>query len=444
MTENTNNVAGNPAETGRTPGVPDRHFPEDEKNPSQRSSERIAELIEKNPKFVEFLSLHSDWDGLIDEKNIKEIEKRKETFDGLPELRKSLIGLAKKLEKESGIKFAETEVEGIEKYILEQAIDNPQEIDKLLKKSRDFSALPEEISKLEAELENEKPKDEIVKRQTELNEQREKLNNEKTPPGLKRVWHYVRAFIEQVDNKVLVAQKEEELKNPNLTNEQKQAIKQEIIKATEYQRKIKGPAAEELKALEEEFEKNSQTIKTIDGKVVSLKEKIASFQKLRSDLFEGVAPLSDLVKLISTKVAQKFENINAGTLNDLLKIQGEYGDLKEKGLGKYSAIDPLAEVNRDDFVEKLDKSFDTLLKKKISDAIVNSPTASYFKDIEKSFREYIQLAGLGSKDTENIRVFIQETLEENIDKITGTTEQEKNIKKINLQGLILKVKSKII
>ena len=385
-----------------------------------------------NAKFLSFLSKGVDSSDLV-MTDIEAISAKFERF----EKKEALLGKYKEIfggkvksetagENRVGITLSEADFASVNEYFEEIALNNPEKFSKIEKTLGDFEALPGIIKTLEDAIKERGTPETLGVNREELVKEKYVVDLTGQNVGMKRI----QRFFDNVFKK----------KSPEY---KKQAIAKEAFEKKYGWEKLTSDGVEGIsKDLGDKIAGIDQTISDVKVLEGSLKHAQESFAKLRGELFEGMKGFSEVIKVISRKLAEQVGQLRARETIDGQEMAG-------KRLGEIKKVNETGEIlagaMNEDVVSgtgnKIDEKIEELVLNNVSAAVenLNLGNGAYSK-LEKSLNSIISKETLGSKNKEETKIFIVGTLEGVMNDILDPNKEEDKQKKLMLQHIISTIK----
>ncbi len=400
--------------------------------------------------FAEFLATHPDAKG-FDMGNEGDVQKRFETFEvkGLvaKELRELYSG---HIENEMGIKLDTQDQSSIDKHIEKMAIENPDSVLEMREKLETFKKMPEELNKLEAELAQLGKVDELTTKIGALQKDKANLEIAKDTIGfigntkltIKTLTFYAKAtpMLLELLPKVKFSDAYAEDVSKRAGEISKQWDARDAVK-NKFGKLKKERAGEILVDVDNQLLLTEQTLSKVQDvqKLKSLAEDV--FLDLRKELLGGVSDVAELTVAIQKKVnAQFLAMTRTGTIKSFDQMQERFESLRSVADTTETGVDPLGAIDLSELQKRVDAALEKAASEEIMQTVLraNMGTNALMK-LEKALEPFLTREKIGSKEGDEAREFISETLEEVAANLGATTEDK--AKKLMIARILIKMKS---
>lgn len=385
-----------------------------------------------NAKFLNFLSKGADSNDLV-MTDIEAISAKFERF----EKKEALLGKYKEIfggkvksetagENRVGITLSEADFASVNEYFEDIALNNPEKFSKIEKTLGDFEKWPSVIKQLEDQI-KEKGNSEVLKAQKEgLVEEKYVVDLTRENVGMKRIHRFF-------DN--VFKRKSPEYK--------KQATAKDAFEEKYTWKKLTSDGVEGIsKELGDKIAATEVMIRTVLNFEEALELANTRFGEIRIELFEEMKGFSEVIKIISLKLAEQ-----VGQLRTKETVDGQ--EMAGKRLGEIKKVNEngeiLAGAMNEDVIpgtgNKIDEKIEELVLGNVSAAVksLSLGNGAYSK-LEKSLNSIISKETLGSKNKEETKTFIVETLEGVMNDILDPSKEEDKQKRLMLQHIISTIK----
>lgn len=388
--------------------------------------------------FAEFLAKHSDAES-FDMGDEEGLEKRFKTFEIVQAVDKDIQNLYKnEIEKEFGIKLDNNDRKAINESLYDKALNNPEELKGIQDKIKLFKELPLQIKETEerlAALGNIDELDEkIVLKTQESNTIALAKENSGFFGNIKITARTLKWMVKSIPSYI-----------PGLMNDvEKTKFKYEgseisdiwaaknVVKE-KYKNQDLGDVLEELDNNIEATEVILDAIKNTDELKKIAKE---SFENLKKGLFEDIKGQHVLMKSVKEKVWTKLKGMmDLGTIEGLDDSQKYFESLNQKD----SELDTDIFTGDSEHVQdKINEKIEIVASKIIKGAVLNQKGGeNMFSNLEKSLAPILEKEKLGTKEGDELRDFVTDTLTEALNSL-GTSTEDK-AKKLIVSRLIIKI-----
>jgi hypothetical protein len=322
-----------------------------------------------NPNFVKFLGVYQDSESLDMSPDNPELKKRFEAFERQSKISKEFKDvLTKRISEEVSIKLDAGDLDAVEQYLMKTAIESPEQLEQLERQLQQFKELPGQIKQLEDSVSAFGNRAELVEKQQQLG----KAGSLKAP-------------------KLFWLAKKDWRKNKKERDEVLNKYDLEV-------NKLKG----ELGATNEKVE-------NLLGEEEKLKARIGEMDILKNEIFVNLDIANTIRERMKDRVVARIDTLrNAGkTLDSFKKRQEYYGKLGANEDFEYVATD-----RRQGFENELENDIEEHMRQEFARIVKDSSlTSAPFKNLERALKPYLETQTLGSRNQEETRKLILESLE---------------------------------
>ncbi len=380
--------------------------------------------------FLEFLGKHPDA-AEFDMKNGEEVSKRFETFQKKESVKGGLKDLyVKHIQEEMGIKLSPEDLEAIEGEIETRAINSPEDVVARGTELAQFAEVTKSMTEAWNEL-NQLGYFEAEGNIEGLKKMIETVSAEKSSITL--VKDYVGFFGNAHFLKDILTMPRPSLgmlKDINATRAQVE---------TKYGTNDKKKLAGIEKNLEDTLAQYNERIAKmteVAGRYTVAQEGFANLQK---NLLGEMAGFKAFTGIVQRKAQGALDEMMAkGTLSSFDKAQAQLEKLKAAREKSETGVDPLEGMDEEMFQQMLDAAAEEKVKDHITEAVLNAKMGNNaLSNLEKSLSTFITKENVGSKDAEESRQFVLDTISE-IREELGDNE-EARMKKVMLARVLVKL-----
>jgi hypothetical protein len=352
--------------------------------------------------FPEFLAQFPDSASVVDD--VEEIGRRFEAFENKAELAKNMRELFKQqIQEETGLKLNDKELAAIDDLIGKEAINNPDRIGEVAEMVDDYRGNAEDIAKMEVEIQKYGGDAGVAAKIVEMKGDYSKLRD----IDMSRLVHYV-DVIEATSEGLFSFFGSTKREASNALRERKALGQKYGIKSGWDGMFSHGEYNEKLEKLERE-------IKFIEDAVVAKATAAKEFKRLKSEVMEGFLPVAEVMKVAKTRAQDRLKAMLVDVGKDFtLKKADEAEDFLAK-LQEASAAgntNYLEGIDADKFTNDLNMVIETKVEEQLIDAVKKSPIASgSLSALEKALEKFSSQEKIGSREGDEVKVFIKETLD---------------------------------
>ncbi len=430
-------------------------------------------MAENNPKVVETMKQKEpfDMDKALDTAGFAEFMAKKETNQDNPEsveadfelfnnVKVVKEGLKKlygeQISKDFGIRLDASDMNLIDAYLEDQAINSPEGILNLKKKLDIFREIPGQIKQLEDQLGSLGEVEDLSKSKDGLLEEKDKLDRTRKYSGFGGTGKYYFAFLKSTLNGMAhLGEAIAVAVNPDhptsqeyreYTEELREMVKdREAVKEVSGRREAVG-----TRKIDSLLDGVNSKIAEINGVLENIKNAeglkttaLQMFTKARKELLEGVSEIGSLKKVIQKKAYEELETLfdNGQTLDKSEKAQRKFEHLRQTSKESELGIDIFEGNDENEIQKQIDEAID----KAVSEAIANTVNQTEltgnggnFTKLEKALSKITSKEKIGSREGNEAKAFMVKTLED----VAGIQEAtvEGKVKRIMLNRIINKLK----
>jgi len=390
--------------------------------------------------FAEFLASHPDAES-FDMENAEELKQKFETFNLATEVTKGMQDVfSNQIQKDLEIKLDENEKALISKRVQELAIGNPESVVELKAKITAMVELPKQIEAYEEELRALGGPDIAELEIGILTEDKKTLETAHKNMGiLGKPKLLAQTFSWLVRESVNFIPGATDAAYQTVTNIEGMKITERFDAIDTVKEKYGNKSKKEIGAI----------LFDVDTRIGEAKTRVESFKnadnlrqlsrdtfkEMRKGLYADMGDITDLMRSIQKKADAKLSTmIGSDSLAEVEKAQAYFE--KAVSVGEENDSEVLSKKPEDSQKQidnKLESIVKDIVKKKITD---QKSGANMLTGIEKGLAPLLEKEKLGTKEGDELRAFLSETLEKAVKELI--TDEDK-AKKVIVRRLIAKI-----
>ncbi len=399
--------------------------------------------------FAEFLAAHPDA-GNFDMSNEGDVEKRFETFETKELMKKELIEIySSHIEKEMGVKLDATDHASIDAYLESEAIENPEKLLDIKESMKRFKELPIEISNCEEQLgelgkaPNFKAElDALKKDQADLEIAKEYTGFfGKAAINLESFAMLAKMFPLAFHDLGLAKMEKYEKKHDEAANAHDDKVA--AIRAVEekYGKLKKDEAENILYGIRERIQTIEATLGAIDATQNYKEISEQLFTAYRKELLGGISNVKGLAKSIQLKVLGQFKAMTThGNIKIMDNIQERFDALKKVAATTETGVNPLGQMKEEVVQERMNVVIEKAASEEIMKFVQKANLGTNaLTNLEKVLEPYFKREKMGSRNKEETRRFVYETLELAAGNLGNSNVDQ--AKKLMIARILIKMKS---
>lgn len=432
-------------------------------------------MAENNPKVVETMKQKEpfDMDKALDTAGFAEFMAKKETNQDNPEsveadfelfnnVKVVKEGLKKlygeQISKDFGIRLDASDMNLIDAYLEDQAINSPEGILNLKKKLDIFREIPGQIKQLEDQLGSLGEVEDLSKSKDGLLEEKDKLDRTRKYSGFGGTGKYYFAFLKSTLNGMAhLGEAIAVAVNPDhptsqeyreYTEELREMVKdREAVKEVSGRREAVGTRKIDslLDGVNSKIDEINGVLENINNAEELKTTALEMFTKARKELLGGVSEIGELKEKIQKKAMEELRALHndGGAIEGSEKAQERFEHLRQASVNSELGIYIFEGKDETEIQKQIDEAID----KAVSEAIANAVNQTQFtgKDgdftkLEKALSNLTSKEKIGSREGDEARSFMIKTLED----VAGIQEAtvEGKVKRIMLNRIINKLKGR--
>lgn len=389
---------------------------EDQKKPEKKFNANEAFNADG---FAQFFERYADHKEITQDGDVEEIKSRFEIFESLSTVKESMRNLYKKeISEKLGVELDKSDFDHLDEFYENQAVNDPEAFRETMGDIEDFTKLPEQIAKQEAELASFGSKDDFLIKLEELHVKKKNLELSEGNIGLlgemKLYIDYFTAHFNQnasyLEGNVLSGY-----------DDYKDKVNEELTKVKERK--------DAVRAVQKEyggFTGEKKRAKLFEGVVGDIEETEKQFDKIQNleqmkqlgidmlegkkkDLIRGITNIAGLSESIQAKITRQLDRMTkAATVEVFEKGHARFEELAQKS-EEYNI--ELFEGGEKKMAEKMEKGLEKGIFKQIVNVInkANLGTNALTK-LEKDLEPILTKKKLGTKEGDELRDFLEASL----------------------------------
>jgi hypothetical protein len=380
--------------------------------PQENSSETNAFDVRaalNKAGFAEFLAEHPDAESL-DMNDEAVLQKRFEVFEIKAKVTENIAKVySGHIKEEIGIDIGSEGAKSVKEYIDKQAIENPENVVAMNGKLDLFFALPAEIAGLEGELAKLGNIDEHRKKKDDLETIKKTI--EDVTPTIGSLKYQFKRIVS-----ILSFGKAGEFEGKDISYLEQARKRLDTLYGDG--KKLSGKAGrEKLVGASEAMGKEIADLQEILNKIATAEQLKtigkAGFDRIRKELIGSIDDVKAVTELVKKKAVSEFNKLAEATdLAGLQKAQTRLDEFKAASADENVGINPLSEKEISDFQEYIDESINDNLPLEVMSVIKKTDLGSNaLTKMEKSLKPFLEANKLGTREGDEARQLIQETLE---------------------------------
>jgi hypothetical protein len=383
--------------------------------------------------FLEFLGKHPDA-AEFDMKDEGEMQERFETFEKKETVKSDLQKIfVDNIEKEMGIKLSPADKEAIEAEIERRSVESPEDIHRQEQELADFAQANRDMNDAWEELNTLgyfEADDVIGDFKTKI----DALSKEKDAIGL------VKNYTGFIGNGRLIA--DILFTSPRRANSLMQNVidtrdKVEKRYGTQDKKQLEGFET----SIEAQIADHNETIAKITEVAGKYTLAQKGFTELQKNLLGDMAGFTAFTEIIKQKAQAALSEMMAkGTLSSFDKAQAHLEQLRTARESSLTGVDPLEGMDEEMFQQMLDAAAEEKVKDHITEAVLDAKMGNNaLSNLEKSLSAYTTKENIGSKDADESKQFVIDTITEIRDEMGDN--EEARIKKLMLARVLVKLQA---
>lgn len=358
--------------------------------------------------FAEFLAAHPDAVD-FDMSDSESIRPKFEAFQGKEMVSRGLQQLFRNQIRENlGVKLDSADLQSIDAYLQELAIESPRDILDLQTKLAIFQEMPGRIRELETRLATLGNSQELSTKLESLRTDKKSLESVEKYSGF---WGRLKLGFQI--NFCGSLEKSQQLEG------HKQSLEMAKVRFGKLDGDQAGLLLAEVDEQIEEVNKTLETISSIESWKATEQE---MFNGARKNLLEGIFGISGITEAIQRRAKVQMEAaVNSGNLGVLDRAEQNFAKLQKASESLGFSVDVLGE-NEENLRQDLDAAVENAIGTKIYETVSRVKLGDgALTRLEKTLEQLIGREKIGSKEGEEAREFVLQVLGEAMDQLDSNS-----------------------